>query len=89
MENLWENFFIMERIKRNIYLGERKNYYFWRTSTQKEIDFLEESDGEFMLFEMKWNPKNNNAKFPKEFLDSYPCKSAEVITPQNYLEFLI
>lgn len=89
MGNLWENFFIMERIKRNVYLGERKNYYFWRTSTQKEIDFLEESDGEFMLFEMKWNPKNSNTKFPKEFLDSYPCKSAEVITPQNYLEFLI
>lgn len=89
MGSLWENFFIMERIKRNSYLREHKNYYFWRTSTQKEIDFIEESDGEFTLFEMKWNPNRGNSKFPKEFLDTYPCRQAVVVTPQNYLDFLI
>lgn len=89
MGGLWENFFIMERIKRNHYHGDSKNYYFWRTSDQKEIDFIEEKDGEFELFEMKWNPKNSNSKFPRAFLDAYPCKSASVITPDNYLEFLI
>lgn len=89
MGALWENFFIMERIKHNAYRGERKNYYFWRTSDQKEIDFLEENDGEFELFEMKWNPRNKNAKFPQAFLDTYPCRSMAVVTPENYLDFLI
>lgn len=89
MGELWENFFIMERIKKNTYSGKRANYYFWRTSDQKEIDFIEESDGEFSIYEMKWNPRNKNAKFPKAFLDTYPCSSSAVVTPENYLEFLI
>lgn len=86
---LWENFFIMERIKRNTYSGKRVNYYFWRTTDQKEIDFVEEADGEFSIFEMKWNPRNSNARFPKAFIDSYPCRSAEAVTPENYLDFLL
>lgn len=89
MGALWENFFIMERIKRNSYSNIRANYYFWRTSDQKEIDFIEESDGEFTIYEMKWNPRNKNAKFPKAFLDAYPCKSSDVVTPENYLRFLV
>lgn len=89
MGGLWENFFIMERIKRNAYSGMRANYYFWRTSDQKEIDFIEESDGEFSIYEMKWNPRNANARFPKAFLDNYPCRSAEVITPENYINSLL
>lgn len=86
---LWENFFIMERIKRNAYSKYRANYYFWRTTDQKEIDFIEESDGEFAIYEMKWNPKRGTSRFPRAFLESYPCKSAQVITPENYLDFLI
>ena len=89
MGSLWENFFIMERIKRNKYLGEHRNYYFWRTTDQKEIDFIEEYDGEFTIFEMKWNPRNKNSKFPQAFLDAYRCREMAVVTPDNYLEFLI
>lgn len=87
--SLWENFFIMERIKHNRYLGNRKNYYFWRTSDQKEIDFIEEYDGMFTIFEMKWNPRNKNSKFPQAFLNAYQCRDMEIVTPDNYLEFLI
>lgn len=89
MGAIWENFFIMERIKRNKYLGERKNYYFWRTADQNEIDFVEEFDGQFELFEMKWNPRNRNSKFPQAFLNAYPCRNMTVVSPDNYLEFLI
>lgn len=53
MGALWENFFIMERMKFNAYQGRRVNYYFWRTTSQQEIDLIEESDGEFSIFEMK------------------------------------
>ncbi len=86
---LWENFFIMERIKRNAYMGRHVNYYFWRTTTQQEIDLIEESDGEFSIFEMKWNPSKGSVKFPKSFMESYQPKEAVVVTPENYLEFLI
>lgn len=89
MGGLWENFFIMERIKRNAYSGIKANYYFWRTTDQKEIDFVEEYDGEFTIFEMKWNPRNRNTKFPTAFTEAYPCRSAVVVTPENYLEHLL
>ena len=57
MGQLWENFFISERIKRNHYTGYHCNMYFWRTTSQQEIDYIEESDGMMSAFEMKWNPK--------------------------------
>lgn len=89
MEALWENFFIMERIKHNAYKGRHVNYYFWRTPTQQEIDLIEESDGEFSIFEMKWHPSKATMKFPQSFMESYHPKEAVVVTPENYLEFLI
>lgn len=89
MGALWENFFILERVKHNAYSGRHVNYYFWRTTTQQEIDLVEESDGEFTVFEMKWNPAKASAKFPQTFLDTYKPKETHVVTPDNYLEFLI
>ncbi len=88
MGALWENFFISERIKRNEYTRHYAKIYFWRSTQQQEIDFVEESDGEFTTFEMKWNPKKSNAKLPKIFEETYPVKSFNVVTPENYIEFL-
>lgn len=88
MGALWENFFISERIKRNEYTRHFAKVYFWRSTQQQEIDFVEESDGEFTTFEMKWNPKKSNAKLPKIFEETYPVKSFNVVTPENYMEFL-
>ena len=85
---LWENFFIAERMKRNHYNGHYCNRYFWRTTLQQEIDLVEECDGEMTAFEMKWNPAKK-AFFSKSFLDAYPVKETVVITPENYLEYLI
>lgn len=62
---LWENFFISERLKANQYAGRYVNSYFWRTNQQQEIDYIEECDGQFSLFEMKWNPKRANTQFPE------------------------
>jgi hypothetical protein len=89
MGALWENFFIMERIKMNAYNRRFVNYYFWRTTDQKEIDFVEEVDGTFTIFEMKWNARKANARFPKAFLDNYNCVDSHVVTPDNYLDLLI
>lgn len=85
---LWENFFIAERIKRNQYHLHFVKTYFWRTLQQQEIDFIEEADGEFTLFEMKWNEKKKSS-FPASFLKTYLVKEKVIITPNNYLEYLM
>ncbi len=89
MGALWENFFISERIKYNHYTRHNCNIYFWRTKSQQEIDYIEESDGTMTVFEMKWNPKKSTAKFPSAFLDTYPVKETNVVTSDNYLDWLI
>ena len=89
MGALWENFFIMERIKYNAYANRRVNYYFWRTTSQQEIDLIEESDGRFTVFEMKWNPAKGKVTFPPSFIDAYRPENMFVVTPDNYMEHLI
>ena len=86
--SLWENYFIAERIKHNNYTGNRANCYFWRTTTQQEIDYIEESDGAFSIFEIKWNEKRAKTPFPATFTSNYPLKNSVVITPGNYTEWL-
>lgn len=85
---LWENFFISERVKSNEYVGRYVKSYFWRTTQQQEIDYIEEFDGEFAVFEMKWNPRKNIASFPASFLRTYPVGQTAIVTPENYLEWL-
>ena len=88
MGQLWENFFISERIKRNHYMGHHCNIYFWRTKSQQEIDYIEESDGMISAFEMKWNRSKISTRFPESFLNAYEIKETAVITPDNYLNWL-
>ena len=84
---LWENLMIGERVKRNSYFKTYAKSYFWRTHTQKEIDYIEELDGRISTFEFKWNPKAN-AKRPEDFFKAYPDSTFEVITPDNFWQFL-
>lgn len=86
---LWENFFIAERIKFNHYRQHYCNIYFWRTKSQQEIDYIEENNGTFDVFEMKWNPKNANVFIPASFLKAYSVTNTTVVTPENYLDYLL
>ena len=86
---LWENFLISERLKLNKYTGHNVISNFWRTRTQQEIDYIEESDGSFSIFEIKWNQKKKNVKFPESFLEAYDVRDKKVITPENWLDFVI
>lgn len=85
---LWENFFIVERLKYNHYADRLVNAYFWRTSDKQEIDYIEETAGHLHLFEMKWNDKKLNTKMPNLFLETYHPQQTDVVTPENYLTFL-
>ena len=86
---LWENFIISERIKYNQYSGKYVNCYFWRTTTKQEIDYIEECDGQFSLFEMKWNPRRGSTKFPASFENIYDIKEKFVVTPENWIEHIV
>ncbi|MBQ8969351.1 MAG: ATP-binding protein [Bacteroidaceae bacterium] len=85
---LWENFFISERLKANHYAGRYAKSYFWRTKSQQEIDYIEESDGQFCAFELKWNPHKANTSIPATFTKTYPVAEAVVVTPENYLQYM-
>ena len=87
-ETLRGNYFISERLKHNFYTGNHVFSYFWRNLQQQEIDYVEEKDGQFTAFEMKWNPKKSQTRMPKDFLESYPVAQTDIVTPYNYLEWL-
>lgn len=89
MGALWENFIISERIKKNHYEGRYPKYYFWRTTSQQEIDFIEEEDGVLHAFEMKWNPKRGNTSVPASFTNNYNVGSVNIVTPENYLDMMV
>lgn len=86
---LWENFLISERIKNNTYNCINAKYYFWRTTQKQEIDFLEEVEGSLRAWEFKFNPKKAKTKCPLTFSNNYPNVNFEVITKENYIDFVM
>ncbi len=85
---LWENFIISERQKKLAYEQIWRNCWFWRTKEQKEIDYIEEGNGQIHGFEFKWSPTAKYVK-PKQFLAAYPGSALSVIIPENMEEFLL
>ncbi len=83
---LWENYLIMERLKKQSYVKIFSNNYFWRTYDQKEVDFVEERDGRLYGFEFKWS--KTHTKPPALWLETYPEADFEVISQGNYLPFI-
>ena len=83
---LWENYLITERLKKQEYLGQSVNAYFWRTYDKKEIDLVEESEGQLSGFEIKW--KRHLVQPPKQWLDASPNSDFELIHQDNYLQFI-
>lgn len=84
---LWENFVLVERMKRRAYAPIYANAYFWRTYEQQEIDLVEERDGRLWGYELKWSARQR-VRIPKQWQEAYPDAAFEVITPDNYLAFV-
>lgn len=85
---LWENFLISERLK---YLSRNNldpDRYFWRTTQQQEIDYLEESQSTLTAWEFKWN-QHAKARFPKTFTKNYPQCDTRIIHPDNCENFIL
>lgn len=83
---LWENYIVMERLKKQAYNEIISNNYFWRTYDKKEIDWVEEREGELHGYEIKWN--KSKIKPPKDWLKTYKNAKYEIINKENYLEFI-
>jgi predicted AAA+ superfamily ATPase len=83
---LWDNFLFIERIKLRTYLNISANIYFWRTYDQKEIDLVEERDGNLFGFEFKWG--DTKTKKPRLWLETYKNASYEIINRENFLGFI-
>ena len=86
---LWENYCIAERVKRLYYNDSISLSWFWRTQQQKEIDYLEDENGQIHAYEFKWNAHKSTTKCPTAFSAAYPSASYQVITPQSIEEFLL
>lgn len=87
MGALFENYVIAERLKQQSYGRTFAKGYFWRTSAKQEIDYIEEKDGEIAAYEFKWNPRRK-ASAPLSFARSYPDTTFNVVTRDNYWEWL-
>jgi predicted AAA+ superfamily ATPase len=84
---LWENYIIGERKKMLNANEADARIYFWRTTQQQEVDYIEEVKGELRAVEFKWNP-DASGRLPSTFLNNYPKAKTNVVTPANRDQFL-
>lgn len=83
---LWENFMIAERMKFLAYTQSLAKPYFWRTTTQQEVDYIEANADAVSAFEFKW-ATTKKAKLPKSFIEAYNPNFL-VVNKDNFREFL-
>ena len=85
---LWENYLVSERVKYLAYQQKWVNHWYWRTSEQQEIDYLEEENGKLTAYEFKWNP-TAKVSIPSAFKQSYPLAEINIIHRENFHQFLV
>ncbi len=85
--SLWENFLVLERIKRNTYTDPYKSVYFWRKLSGAEVDFVEVYGEHIDAYEFSLQMKNDN-KSKKAWMESYPQATWKNIFKENYKDFI-
>lgn len=83
---LWENYLVIERLKKQQHAKLWSHNYFWRTYDQKELDWVEEREGKLFGYEFKWG--KSALKAPRLWLTTYPEATFECINQDNYLSFI-
>lgn len=84
---LFENFFIMERIKFSLYRNPLTRHYFWRTKNRAEVDLIEVNNQQMTAFEVKLSRENVAA--PPSFLNAYPDADFFVVNQHNLQKYLL
>jgi uncharacterized protein len=85
---LWENFIVSERIKMNSNHKKRLKSYFWRNYQKREIDYIEELNNKYDLFECKYSYKKS-INVPKDFRNNYSNFTFNIINKENYWKYLL
>ncbi len=83
---LWENFLMVERLKKHSYAGDIVRMHFWRNYSGSEIDLVEIRDAAMSAFEFKWG--GGKQRTPGSFKDAYKIE-ASLVNRENYLDFLL
>jgi len=84
---LWENYLILERMKFKMYHEIDAISFFWRTSAQQEIDYIEDQNGKLSAFEFKWR-KAKKARITSTFINAYPDAKVAIIDRENMESFI-
>jgi predicted AAA+ superfamily ATPase len=85
---LWENYMISERVK---FLHQNQleaKTYFWRTTQQQEIDYIEQNGESILAVEFKWR-ENQKARIPTTFTKAYPQTNTLILSNKNRNQFLL
>ncbi len=85
---LWENWFISERLKYVNNNEKQVSRFFWRTLAQQEVDYIEEGNGKLTAFECKWSAKAKG-NVSKVFSNAYPTAKTYIVHPENAATFLL
>lgn len=83
---LFENYFVIERLKQASYKNPFVNYYFWRTKEQQEVDLIEEYNGRIRAFGIKFSRKD--VKASSSFVRAYPNAEFFVANQSNFYQYL-
>lgn len=84
---LFENYMIAERMK---YLHQNQidaKMFFWRTTQQQEIDYIEKTNEKLLAAEFKWN-SSAKARIPFTFTQAYPDAETLIISKEERNTFL-
>ncbi|MEO5908782.1 MAG: ATP-binding protein [Ginsengibacter sp.] len=85
---LWENWFITERLKFISYKEILISRFFWRTLAQQEVDYVEDANGKLTAFECKWNSKAKGG-VSKAFTNAYINAETHIVHRDNVEEYLL
>ena len=83
---LFENYFIIERIKYNSNHEIFNNIYFWQNYRQQEVDYIEIKEGDIDAYECKYAEKS--LKSLDIFKDEYSPARTHVVTLDVYDEYI-
>jgi predicted AAA+ superfamily ATPase len=84
---LFENYMIAERKK---YLEQNQieaEMFFWRTTQQQEIDYIEKQHNKLLAIEFKWNERSKE-KIPITFTQAYPHTETLILSKLERNTFL-
>lgn len=86
-QQLWENFLIVERLKKMTYENVFFTPHFWRTYSGTQMDYVEKKNDQINGYRFTWKPRK--LKAPKSWTDKYTNSTYQLIDKDNFLDFVL